>query len=324
MVVVGDSHAQMWFYTINAIATESHWRLWFLAKSACPEPLLPYTKDQYGGEYSSCDSWHEFAINRINQLNPDLVIVSEEARQSPDAGPAYSSAQWTEGLDGFFRSITAPKAKFIVLGNIPELPQTGPDCIARHTDDVQACSATVAASETPYHVAEAVAVQSFGGRYIDPTPWFCSKVCTPVIGNYDVYFDHFHMMGTYALSLMGVLTQALDLPPSQDNLREKVLGTDNFLQTKLLEPTKGAVVTGPRWLIAWSTDVIAVTKVQFYLTGGTLRGSPIATATETKFGWWAGWNSASVPNGTYHLQSVAYDTVGHVRRSTDVVVTVKN
>ena len=43
MVVVGDSHAQMWFYTINAIATKSHWRLWFLAKSACPDPLLPYT-----------------------------------------------------------------------------------------------------------------------------------------------------------------------------------------------------------------------------------------------------------------------------------------
>ena len=56
----------------------------------------------------------------------------------------------------------------------------------------------VAASETPYHLAEAAAVESFGGRYIDPTPWFCSKSCTPVIGNYDVYSDHWHLMGPYA------------------------------------------------------------------------------------------------------------------------------
>ena len=289
MVVVGDSHAQMWFDTINAIATESHWRLWYLAKSGCPEPLLPYTKTVSGGEYSSCDSWHKFVINRINQLNPDLLIVSEEGRYSPNAGPVYSSGQWTEGLDAFFRSITAPKAKFVVLGNIPELPQTGPDCIARHTDDVQACSATVAASKTPYIGAETTAVESFGGRYIDPTPWFCSKVCTPVIGNYDVYFDHWHMMGPYALSLTNVLAQALDLPPSQDNSRESALGTENYLHTKVLEPAKGAVVTGPKWLIAEASDIIAVTRVQFFLTGGTHRGSPIATAIPTTFGWIAAW-----------------------------------
>ena len=324
MVVVGDSHAQMWFDTINAIAKESHWRLWYLAKSACPEPLLPYTKNQFGGEYTSCDSWHKFVINRINKLDPDLLIVSEEDRQSPNAGPPYSTTQWTEGLDAFFRAITAPRAKFVVIGNIPMLPQTGPACIARHTDDVQACSATVAASETHYHSAEAAAVESFGGRYIDPTPWFCSKVCTPVIGNYDVYFDHWHMMGPYALSLAHVLAQALELPPSKDNFGERAPGTEKYLHTKVLAPTTGAVLTGPQWLTAEASGITAVTKVQFSLTGGTLRGSAITTATQTEFGWIAGWNSASVPNGTYLLQSVVYDAVGNVRHSADVVVTVKN
>jgi hypothetical protein len=253
-----------------------------------------------------------------------LVIVSEEGRQSPNAGPAYSSTQWTEGLDAFFRSITVPKEKFIVLGNIPELPQTGPDCIARHTDDVQACSATLAASETPYHGAEAAAVESFGGRYIDPTPWFCSKVCTPVIGNYDVYVDHWHMMGPYALSLTNVLAQALDLPPSQDSSSERAPGTQRYLHTKVLSPKKGAVLTGSAPLSAGASDFLAVSKVQFVLTGGTLRGSLIATGIPTWFGWAAQWDSASVPNGTYKLQSVAYDTVGNVRHSADVVVTVKN
>ena len=262
MVVVGDSHAQMWFYTINAIATESHWRLWYLAKSACPDPLLPYTQDQAGGEYTSCDSWHKFVINRINRLDPNLVIVSEENRQSPSNGPPYSDSEWTQGLDAFFRAITAPKAKFVVIGNIPMLPQTGPDCIARHTEDVQACSATIAASETPYHLAEAEAVESVGGRYIDPTPWLCSKVCTPVIGNYDVYFDHYHLMGPYALHLTSVLAQALQLPVSSDNDNEGAVGTAAYLHTKLLKPATGAVVMGSQFLLATtSDDVTAVSKV---------------------------------------------------------------
>ncbi len=269
MVVVGDSHAQMWFNTINAIATESHWRLWYLAKSACPDALLRYTQDQQGGEYTTCDSWHTFAINRINQLDPDLVIVSEESRQPPNNGKPYSNTQWRDGLVAFFRAITAPRAKFVVIGNIPMLPQTGPDCIAQHTEDVQACSATVAASETPYHLAEAEAVEYVGGRYIDPTPWLCSKVCTPVIGNYDVYFDHYHLMGSYALHLTGVLAQALQLPASSDDDNERALGkTDTYLHTEVVTPATGAVLTGSEALDAAATDVTSVTRVQFALPVG--------------------------------------------------------
>jgi peptidoglycan/LPS O-acetylase OafA/YrhL len=219
MVVTGDSHSQMWFYTIDAIATQAHWKLWYLAKSACPVGLLPYTGHSLdyalGGEYGACDQWHHFVIARINRLDPDLVITTDEQRQSPNNGPFYSDAQWRDGLAHFFRSITAAKARFVVIGNIPMLPQTGPDCIARHTDDVQACSAPVAVATTRYHQAEADAVASFGGRYIDPTPWLCSHVCTAVIGDYAVYFDHFHLMGPYALHLEGVLAQALDLPASR-------------------------------------------------------------------------------------------------------------
>jgi len=218
MVVTGDSHAQMWFYTIDAIARRAHWRLWYLAKSSCPVGLLPYTGHPtdyaLGGEYGACDRWHRFVIARIDRIDPDLVITTDEERQSPDNGPFYSDARWRDGLEAFFRAVHAPKAQFVVIGNIPMLPQTGPDCIARHTDDVQACSATVAESSTPYHEAEADAVAAVGGRYIDPTPWLCSTVCTAVIGNFAVYFDHFHLMGPYALHLEGVLAQALDLSAS--------------------------------------------------------------------------------------------------------------
>ncbi len=177
-------------------------------------PLLPYTKTNW---------WRVLVVRQLAQVRhqpdqPARPRPGDRVRRKssiPQCRPAVQQRPMDGGIDRLLSFHHCPKAKFVVIGNIPELPQTGPDCIARHTDDVQACSATMAASKTPYHHAEAEAVESVGGRYIDPTPWFCSKVCTPVIGNYDVYFDHWHMMGPYALHLTNVLAQALQLPASR-------------------------------------------------------------------------------------------------------------
>ena len=67
-----------------------------------------------------------------------------------------------------------------------------------------------------------------------------------------------------------------------------------------------------------------MTKVEFHLTGGTLNDALIATATPTYYGWLAGWNTTTVTNGTYTLQSVAYDASGNVGRSAGVTITVAN
>ena len=45
--------------------------------------------------------------------------------------------------------------------------------------------------------------------------------------------------------------------------------------------------------------------MQYELTGGTLSDQVIATSTKTMYGWIGAFNSTSVPNGTYTLQSVA-------------------
>jgi hypothetical protein len=47
-----------------------------------------------------------------------------------------------------------------------------------------------------------------------------------------------------------------------------------------------------------------VTGVQYELTGESLNDTVVATATPTIYGWLATWNSTTVANGTYTLQSV--------------------
>jgi hypothetical protein len=75
-------------------------------------------------------------------------------------------------------------------------------------------------------------------------------------------------------------------------------------------PSNGALLAGSQYLDAYAADYGTVTKVEFHLTGGTLNDALVATGTPTFYGWLAGWNTTTVPNGTYTLQSVAYDGAG--------------
>jgi polyvinyl alcohol dehydrogenase (cytochrome) len=94
--------------------------------------------------------------------------------------------------------------------------------------------------------------------------------------------------------------------------------------TSVLIPSNGAFLTGSKYLDASASDNVGVTKVEFYLTGGTLNDALIATATPTYYGWLADWDTDTVPDGTYTLYSVAYDAGGNSGQSTGITVTVDN
>jgi len=91
--------------------------------------------------------------------------------------------------------------------------------------------------------------------------------------------------------------------------------------TAVVLPSNGATLSGAQYLDATTSP--GVTKVQYELSGGGLTDSVIATGTPTLYGWLAAWNSTSVPNGTYTLQSVA-SSGGLSGTSTGITLTVNN
>ena len=222
MVAYGDSHILMWLPALDTVAVRSHWRLVVLGKPFCPAGLVtpadPPGWGPVGGPYTVCDQWHQWAIRTIDRLHPNLLIVSQN---TPLPGPTsadgvqrlISAQQSGNGLLALLQSIRDPGVKKVVLGDIPKLSQPPPACLSAHADDVQACSAPVAdasgAVEERYNDYEHLDVASVGGRYITTTPWFCSRVCTAVIGNHVVYMDQLHITATYARYLATVMGEAL-------------------------------------------------------------------------------------------------------------------
>ncbi len=93
--------------------------------------------------------------------------------------------------------------------------------------------------------------------------------------------------------------------------------------TAVIVPSAGASVSDTSVTLdagASAASGATIAKVQFALTGGTLTKSVIATATPTIYGYVATWDSTSVPNGTYTLQSVASYSGGV--SGTSVVISV--
>jgi peptidoglycan/LPS O-acetylase OafA/YrhL len=300
MVLYGDSHAAMWFRAMNLIGADSHWKLIYLGKGDCPADSLPYGNPsgigRSGGTYAQCNAWHQFAINRIRKLHPDLVVITQEVRSKPD-GQSYSRQQWQEGLEKTISLLGVPAKRIVILGNVPLLPKSPPECLSLHPDDVQACSGVPPVFEDGSNKGEEAAAAHSGARYVNVTDWFCATRCSPVIGKYQVYFDDFHITATYSLYLERVLGDALHLSsnPKDDTTPPT---------TSVLAPSNHASVSGTHVLLDASASAdFGVTKVQFRLTGGTLRNALIGSGHLELFGWFTQWNSTTVPDGTYTLQT---------------------
>jgi PQQ-like domain len=87
-------------------------------------------------------------------------------------------------------------------------------------------------------------------------------------------------------------------------------------------PSNNATVTGLQYLDSSASP--GVTQVQYELTGGTLNHKVIATGTPTIVGWLTRWDSTTVPNGVYSLQSVASYGGEVSGTSASITITVSN
>jgi hypothetical protein len=89
-------------------------------------------------------------------------------------------------------------------------------------------------------------------------------------------------------------------------------------------PPDGANVHGVVDLRATAQSDFGVTNVYFEIVGPSGRSPERLRARNSIYGWVAVWDSRSLPNGKYRIESVAFYRADHRRQSKPVVVHVKN
>lgn len=89
-----------------------------------------------------------------------------------------------------------------------------------------------------------------------------------------------------------------------------IIANNHRPTTAMLMPSNGATVSGASELLDASASRSAgIASVTSEVRGGTLSDRVVAMATPTIYGWLGQWNTTTISNGTYSLQSVATDRV---------------
>jgi peptidoglycan/LPS O-acetylase OafA/YrhL len=214
VMLVGDSKAVQWEPALQIIAERSGWQLQVMAKSGCAFS----TADQIrkGARYTACREWNDAAMAVILEVQPDLILVSNLARQGiepTDPDDARQDRQtMANGYAERWSELTALGFEVAVILDNPNPMTEVYECVAQNRqqpsvctfDLVEAVSFSGAESQTA-----ALASVGSGVGVIDLTPYICPEDCPPVIGGVLVYRQSSHLTRTYVESLVPMLADGL-------------------------------------------------------------------------------------------------------------------
>jgi peptidoglycan/LPS O-acetylase OafA/YrhL len=181
MVVLGDSHGQMWMPAFVRFATAHRWRLIPLVKIGCVPSLLGS---------GACGKWYSWALQQIRRIHPRAIVVAQ-----------FWSAWGPSGVHAMRRELAdvMPLARrVIVVEDAPPHPKPAVDCLLAPGATRGSCTYGVTAKEAHTYADVHRAVVDARARYVRTKQWLCHRgKCPTVVGNIIAYRDRHHITLTY-------------------------------------------------------------------------------------------------------------------------------
>lgn len=215
LVILGDSHAQMWIPALNRIGTSKQLKVIVLYMARCPAATLDVWLPGYNIPYLACSSTRANWFTAINKLHPVATLLTDHTNGVTTAASngtqPFTSSQWQAGMASTISSLKPSKSKVAIIGDINTFDQPPLFCLSAYPSQAQTCSSKNPNPDRPTQIAaERAAASAAGVLYVDPTKWLCTaKTCSTVVGSYIVYYDSYHVSCRYAAYLSGVLQTAL-------------------------------------------------------------------------------------------------------------------
>jgi len=196
IILYGDSHAAQWFPALNEIAKRAGYKLISLTKSACSSVDI-IRSDQGAFKMSRCKQWRLNSIKRIQQVKPDVLIMSSFQYFAQPAQFTDRNKWWDDGQRKLLKEVRNSSPQLIYITDTPHPMRDIPSCLANYS--IAKCSATSR--------SENLSIAGF--KVIDPNSWLCSQVCPAVKDGLVVYRDESHISVDISLALIPQLSQAL-------------------------------------------------------------------------------------------------------------------
>ena len=213
VVLFGDSHAAEWFPALQEIADVQHWRLATIIKPGCS--ALSIREEVTPQMERVCEEWRRAAIGDIEELGPDLVILTSSSRHlGADGNMIEDTRVWEQGARDTFGALARQGAKVRFIRDTPYADYDVPGCLAQaEWDGHTRCPALVSAAalSPDIYAAEARAAQDFGNvKVLDLSDQMCgTDRCYLESGGQVILRDGDHLTASYSRSLAAVLYQRL-------------------------------------------------------------------------------------------------------------------
>ncbi|WP_433240251.1 acyltransferase family protein [Streptosporangium sp. CA-135522] len=207
IVLIGDSHAGQWFAAAERIAVRRGWALEVLTKPGCPLPRLTVVDQRLGREYRECDTWREYALDRLAAGPPPRLILIASLNAYATDRAALTRA-WDSTLD----RLTRLGAPLVYLRDTPLPGEDVPVCLSgRPAGD---CAFPRRRGLRPDPLAEQIAAgERPGVRLLDLTPLLCpgtAGTCPAALDGIVLYRDGVHITDTLAVRLAPRIEQDLE------------------------------------------------------------------------------------------------------------------
>ncbi|TKJ34535.1 acyltransferase family protein [Blastococcus sp. CCUG 61487] len=207
VAVLGDSIALSWVPGLRAALPADQWAVQLLTWRECPNITAP-TRGMKEPVHTSCMEHREWALDRIAEDPPDLVVMSNNYG-APLVDPvADPSAVWRAGTEEIVARVHATGARALVLA-APPTSVALEEC-ATALNSPADCVLPVPDAYDLSASVERRAAETQGATWVDTRDWFCFEGrCPAVVGSTPVYIDHMHLTAEYSRRLAPQLLQAL-------------------------------------------------------------------------------------------------------------------
>jgi peptidoglycan/LPS O-acetylase OafA/YrhL len=214
VAVFGDSHAQQWLSAADAVGAARGWRVETVMKSACAPVDATRHYWQLGRAYTECDAWRADALDRIDDLAPDLILVSF-ATTSLSGVPRD---EWEGGIGRVMARLAGTGATVLYLRDTPHPGFDAALCLAREAwrgrplDAACRIEDPLGQGRALYGLVQSAARAHPGVQTASLSERVCPTApCATMRGDsLLVYRDASHLTASFARSLAPDLARVLD------------------------------------------------------------------------------------------------------------------
>lgn len=191
ILVLGDSHAEMWTPMLSALADELDYRVVMYALGGCNVAgLEPQISVSFCREVQS----NNLAV--VDALAPDAVVISHFA----DNIDNLTASEWSAGIDVILTELTDRDIPVGWIHDSPNLGLNPVECVA--TKDEDACTprrSDVVARPDRLRIAETPVLERLGISAFNPIDLLCDEnICPLRSDGLFRYRDEHHVAASYA------------------------------------------------------------------------------------------------------------------------------